>query len=51
MDKLKLSFSNGIGRKPYNFKPYLSKDNQGYTSVIMPPNDLETVIIRNNANI
>ena len=51
MDKLKLSFSNGIGKKPYNFKPYLSKGNQGYTSVIMPPNDLEEVIIRNNANI
>jgi hypothetical protein len=51
MEKLKLSFSNGIGSKTYNFKPYLNKDNQGYTSVIMPPNDLETVIIRNNANI
>jgi hypothetical protein len=51
MEKLKLSFSNGIGSKPYNFKAYLNKENQGYTSVIMPPNDLETVIIRNNANI
>ena len=51
MEKLKLSFSNGIGSKTYNFKPYLNKDNQGYTSVIMPPNDLETVIIRNKANI
>lgn len=51
IDKLKLSFSNGvIGNKSYNFKPYLSKANQGYTSVVMPPNDLEDVIIRNNAN-
>jgi len=49
-DKLKLSFSNGMTeKKPYNFKPYLIKGNQGYTSVIMPPNDLETVIIKNKA--
>lgn len=50
MDKLKLSFSNGMtGKKLYNFKPYLSKGNQGYTSVIMPPNDIETIIIKNKA--
>jgi len=52
MDNLRLSFSkNTFGRKP-SIKSYINNRKlQGYTSVIMPPNDLDNIVIKNNINI
>ena len=44
-DQLKLSFTNGNFRKKSD--NFSNKKYQGYSSVIMPPNDLDAVAIKN----
>jgi hypothetical protein len=50
INNLRQSFSNEKYRKiPNTFKSYANtKKYQGYTSVIMPPNDLESVVVKSN---
>ena len=53
MDKLKLSFTNGnSGKRPKVLNSSLyCKKYQGHSSMIMPPNDLDSVIIKSNTYI
>ena len=53
INKLKKSFKIGnIGKKPNDLKCSLNnKKFQGYSSMIMPPNDIENVIIKNSTYI
>ena len=50
MNKLKFSFSsNKLEKKPNDMKTFInSKKYNGYSSMVMPPNDLDTATIRSN---
>ena len=50
-NKLRFSFSSDkLGGKPNNFKCFIkSKKYQGYSSMVMPPNDLDNIVIKNSA--
>ena len=51
MNKMKFSFSSDkLGRNPNNIGCIIKTIKyQGYSPMIMPPNDLDNVVIKNNA--
>ena len=51
LNKIKLSFSNGDFRKKRNdIKKFIdTRRFTGYSSMVMPPNDIKTIVIKNNA--
>ena len=53
MDKLRRSFTMGnFGKIPNDLKcSFKNKKYQGYSSMVMPPNDIDNIVIKNNAYI